>query len=149
MRTIEEMVDALAIAALKPMTLVDQLGALYTEDVYVRHYPPMAADGMKTRQHVVDLYRAETEVWLANMADYHHENVRVWKSGDDEIQMTLTLVGATPDGQRVALPVRFINKVRDGLIYEAGLEASAQGSMPMMDLVKKADMPVELIWNPE
>lgn len=148
MTTVDAMVEALDKAARDPMALVDQFAAFYTENVYVRHFPPMSADGMKTREHVVDLYRAEVQVWMKHMPDYHHEDVRVWKSAPDEIQLTVKLVGTLPTGVVSCVPVRFVMKVRDGKIYDAGLEANAEATLPMMEFVKNTQMPVELIWNP-
>lgn len=148
MASVGQIVEELSTAALEPMSLVDKLAEYYAPEVYVRHFPSMPADGMKTRDHVVDLYRAETEVWLQNCPDYRHEDVKVWQAGGDEIQIKLRLCGTIPGQPPFAVPVRFEMKVKDGLIYDAGLEADAKATEPMMDLVVKADMPVELIWDP-
>jgi ketosteroid isomerase-like protein len=146
-RTIEEMVAALAVAGREPMTLVDQVAEYYADDVHVFHVPPMPNDGPTTREHIVDLYRGETEVWLAKIPDYHHENLEVWREGD-VIHLTVDLVGTVPDGTAFRSPTCFFMTVRDGLIVEAGLQGDAEQSRPMMDLVVEAELDVPLIWDP-
>jgi len=146
MATLQEMVERLKEAAMEPKPFADVLGGFFGAEVYVAHVPPMATDGPKKGADVALLHRSETEVWMSKIPDYRHEDVNVWSEGN-EIHATLKLAG-TISGKEFMVPTHFRMKVKDGAIHYSELEADVEASMPMMELVMQAEMPVDVIWNP-
>ena len=146
MPTVSQMVDRLREAAKEPRPFAEVLGGYFAREVYVAHVPPMASDGPKKGADVALLHRSETDIWMSKIPDYHHEDVGVWSEGD-EIHATLKLAG-TISGKQFKVPTHFRMKVMDGLIFYSELEADLKASVPMMELIMQADMPVEVIWNP-
>lgn len=146
MPTIDEMVERLKVDAWEPVALADAVADLYGEEVYVHHVPPMPADGPKKGSEVVALHRTETDIWMKNIPDYHHEDVEVWADGS-ELHLKVTLAGTIED-KRFAVPTHWILKVADGVINDASLEADREATKPMMDLVMRSEVPVDVIWDP-
>ncbi len=88
------------------LAYIDYLGALWPEDLWVTHVPPMTNDGLRVGSELRVRERVMNERFLAAMPDYRQENVKVEVDGN-VIHLCVTWAGTRPDGVDYRVPVEY------------------------------------------
>lgn len=102
------------------------LGALFADEVDLRHEPPLPADGIVGGTRLAAATEREAVAITGVLADRRYGDIDVTVDGDQVLVRT-ALMGTLPDGRAVVLPTRMRCTIAHGrisaLTHEMGADA--------------------------
>lgn len=93
-------------------------GDFIADDFELAHEPAHPADGMKDGKEMAAMWASEGEMLRAAMPDVALTEMEITDRGDD-VTVTATMQGTSPDGSSLSHPYLVVYTVRDGKVARA------------------------------
>jgi hypothetical protein len=124
-------------AAESPERYTQTLGELWADRVETAHEPRRDMDGPRTRDEQVAMHRAEDATFRRAMPDYRQDDVGASVIGNC-IELSATISGTPPNGDAIALPVRWRFTLEDGAIVHALTIVDPADTAPVVRILNAA-----------